>query len=143
MINFYLSLNRQGGVEFDCHIQTCFGIVWMVRGAKKVFPTIFSSTIYVKTKSNSLPLLQKQTSFQETKIFFPKAIKYQTFSDTLIPAMKMLNKSLYHPHERKWETGYPTGAFIYYVRTWRRWRESIISNAIEQGEGVMSMEKFA
>ena len=35
MINFYLSLNRQGGVEFDCHIQTCFGIVWMVRGAKR------------------------------------------------------------------------------------------------------------
>ena len=79
MINFYLSLNRQGGVEFDCHIQTCFGIVWMVRGAKKVFPTIFSSTIYVKPKSNSLPLLQKQTSFQETKYSSPKLSNIKHF----------------------------------------------------------------
>ena len=68
-------------------------VFWDGMGAQKmhpkeVFTTFLKRVFHVKTKWNSLKILQKQNSFQETQMCFRKDIKYWT---------------VLHPHTPWWE----------------------------------------
>ena len=65
----YSVASRRALVLFQRHTQKML--------PKKIFPAIVICIFYVKTKLNSLGILQKQKSFQKTQMRFPKGIKYR------------------------------------------------------------------
>ena len=74
---------------------------WMVLFKINNFPVTFFSIFlwmfYVKTKWNSLQILQIQKSFQKTPICFFNGIKFWIFSDLFATIMGWLWLSLKHP----------------------------------------------
>ena len=71
-----LSISRELGCLQQCCIQRCFGTTRMLC-TQKSFSSISSINISIKTKWNSIWLLQEETCFEKAQLYFPRIIYYQ------------------------------------------------------------------